>query len=464
MADDSEDSDSRRMTFDYSSAFTFEEKDNFGSKYKSAFTYGVNDASKVKSSVVAAPTNIDKLAKLFVLVGYIIVYIFTFPVMVWFSFKKIPQNERLVVFRLGHLHRMKGPGCVFLFPVLDRCHTIDVRLKAFSVPPKQVITEDGAIIEVGAEIYFQIVDAEKSVTSVQNLDQSTRILVQTSLCNILAKKPLADIEAERRLIADTVLVGSNKTSMDWGVEISRVELSQIKVLSNPPEKKPPMFVKPPGLFGSDAGGMPEAFAQLATALASPQGPGQTQAITQAMQSMVAGCMPIMNNPSDLTSHTNDLAAFLGSSDHDSTKHNLQDGGTGTASTVPLLLPLIPLASSAQMPPVLRPEDVLSQIRMCLCESVVEKVQETYQFEISGAGAGTYYLDLKHGQGFLGQGPDPAGDPAATLSLTFDDLQAMLLGELKPFQAYMSGRLKVSGDTAAALKLEELGNRLKSMTL
>lgn len=70
----------------------------------------------------------------------------------------------------------------------------------------QVITEDGAIIEVGAEIYFQIVDAEKSVTSVQNLDQSTRILVQTSLCNILAKKPLADIEAERRLIADTVLV------------------------------------------------------------------------------------------------------------------------------------------------------------------------------------------------------------------------------------------------------------------
>lgn len=75
-----------------------------------------------------------------------------------------------------------------------------------------------------------------------------------------------------------------------------------------------------------------------------------------------------------------------------------------------------------------------------------------------------YLLSMTGQGFLGQGPDPAGDPAATLSLTFDDLQAMLLGELKPFQAYMSGRLKVSGDTAAALKLEELGNRLKSMTL
>lgn len=108
-------------------------------------------------------------------------------------------------------------------------------------------------------------------------------------------------------------------------------------------------------------------------------------------------MPSMNNPSDLTSHTNDLEAFLGSNDHDSAKHNLQDGGTGTASTVPLLVPLMPLASSAQMPPVLRPEDVLSQIRMCLCESVVEKVQETYQFEISGAGAGTYYLDLKHGE-------------------------------------------------------------------
>lgn len=56
MADDSEDSDSRRMTFDYSSAFTFEEKGNFGSKYKSAFTYGVNDVSKLKPSVIGKCT------------------------------------------------------------------------------------------------------------------------------------------------------------------------------------------------------------------------------------------------------------------------------------------------------------------------------------------------------------------------------------------------------------------------
>ena len=70
----------------------------------------------------------------------------------------------------------------------------------------QVITADKAIIEVGAEIYFQIIDVEKSVTNVQDLDRSTRVLVQTALCNLLAQMDLADIESERRTLADKIMV------------------------------------------------------------------------------------------------------------------------------------------------------------------------------------------------------------------------------------------------------------------
>lgn len=69
-----------------------------------------------------------------------------------------------------------------------------------------MITDDKAIIEVGAEIYFQIVDAEKSVTNVQNLDGSTRILLQTALCNMLAQKTVSEIEAERTVLANALMV------------------------------------------------------------------------------------------------------------------------------------------------------------------------------------------------------------------------------------------------------------------
>ena len=66
-----------------------------------------------------------------------------------------------------------------------------------------------------------------------------------------------------------------------------------------------------------------------------------------------------------------------------------------------------------------------------------------------------------GAGAILEGPDPSGDPSATLTLTFDDLHAMLQGRLKPYQAYMSGRLRVSGDTSAALKLDQLAVRVQN---
>ncbi|RUS72063.1 hypothetical protein EGW08_020178, partial [Elysia chlorotica] len=323
------------MTLDFSSAFTFEErdKDKQNTKYRSIFTYGndmrLSDTKEVKQ------VSSDRFTWILVYLGYMLIYVMAFPIMIWFSIKRIKKGERMIVFRLGHMQRAKGPGLALVFPFIDRYFKKDVSLRAFSVPPKQVITCDKAIIEVGAEIYFQIVDVEKSVTNVQDLDRSTRVLVQTTLCNHLAQMNLADIESERRITADNIMEKSNSTSSSWGVQITRAELSQIKVLSKPLPKAAPSVMMPPGLFN-----------------------------------------------------------IFGAS-------------------------------------------------------------------VKISGAGTYFLDLLNGQGVIQEGPDPSGDPSATLTLTFDDLQAMLQGKLKPYQAYMSGRLIVAGDTAAALKLDQLANRVQA---
>ncbi|XP_035828856.1 stomatin-like protein 1 [Aplysia californica] len=489
------------LTFDYSSAFSFEEKGESSWKYRSAFTYDNNrDKSQDPSNGTLEPSSADTFIRFMVTFGFYVVYLLTFPLMVWFSFKKIPTNQRLVVFRLGRLHKSKGPGLVFVFPILDRYHKVDVFLKAFSVPPKQVITEDGGIIEVGAEIHFQVMDAEKSVTNVQNLDRSTRILVQTSLCNILVQKSLSEIEAERRSIADVLMVNSNKVCVNWGVEISRVELSQIKVLSEPQAKKKPTLMMPPGmpgLFGGTAGGatpssspMPAALAQFASALLSSNpGSQQAQAVAQAMQAFTGpGLTPvdISGQQQQLQTSTATTAAtapgdprsVLGVSGtsveasmasspvtlHTPLSHVQPAPGTSSGGQV---APDAPYSGHLvlDMPAVnaLTPAEILASIQSALCPTLVQRIKATFQFEITGEGGGTYFLDLKNGDGFIGLGLDPSGDPAATLTLTFADLQAMLAGRLQPFQAYMSGRLRVSGDVSAALKLDELGKRMRSQS-
>ena len=80
--------------------------------------------------------------------------------------KKLGEFDRLVVFRLGKMIGVKGPGRVLVFPWIDRTKRIDVRAAAFAVPPQQFITCDGGIVEMGAEIQYGIVDVVTMVSEV----------------------------------------------------------------------------------------------------------------------------------------------------------------------------------------------------------------------------------------------------------------------------------------------------------
>nr|KAG5708944.1 hypothetical protein BaRGS_009353 [Batillaria attramentaria] len=112
------------------------------------------------------------------------------------------------------------------------------------------------------------------------------------------------------------------------------------------------------------------------------------------------------------------------------------------------------AGAGDTPPPLTVREILQAAQRVLSESLVRKVDAVYQFQLHGEGGSVYFLNLKHGSGSLGEGVWPEeGEVDASLMMTVMDLQQMLLGNLKPFQAYMSGRLRVSGDLAAALRLE-----------
>ena len=100
-------------------------------------------------------------------VSYIVLAM-TFPFSYFFLVQKMGEFDRLVVFRLGKMIGVKGPGRFIVFPWMDRIKKIDVRASAFAVPPQQFITCDGGIVEMGAEIQFGIVDVVTMISEVKH--------------------------------------------------------------------------------------------------------------------------------------------------------------------------------------------------------------------------------------------------------------------------------------------------------
>ncbi|XP_060065461.1 stomatin-like protein 1 isoform X2 [Ylistrum balloti] len=347
--------------------------------------------------------------------GFLLLVI-TFPISGWFSFKRISEFERLAVFRLGRLQGVKGPGMVFVLPLIDHVVKVDIRLKAFNVPPQQLITADRAIIEVGADVQYRIKDVTKSITCIENPNQSLRGLVQASLTNHLLSKELAVIEKQKTWIISSIEEDSNRTAANWGLEITRIQLPPIKLLK-PPEAAPksgaPNIMMPPGL--------PQTFQQLTSVIMEA---------AAANQSHGAESEAVDVEPPDVVTVISEDGAV----------------GSNDIMSEQLVTPL------EQVP---TPRDILLQTNDLLTEAMVKSVRAVYQFNIGGKDGGTFYLDLKNGSGHAGEGVPPGGEPDVVLSLSVTDMQRMFMDKLKPMQAYMGGRLKVSGDLSAALQLEDI---------
>ncbi|MEE6458941.1 hypothetical protein FKM82_000470 [Ascaphus truei] len=100
------------------------------------------------------------------------------------------------------------------------------------------------------------------------------------------------------------------------------------------------------------------------------------------------------------------------------------------------------------------------IEKSLNEEAIKSTQGVYQFVLSGAEEGTWYLDLKNSGGGVGKG-DPSVKVDVVMSMDSKDFVKMFAGNLKPTMAFMSGKLKIKGDISLAMKLEKLMARMSS---
>jgi regulator of protease activity HflC (stomatin/prohibitin superfamily) len=150
------------------------------------------------------------------------------------SIKILREYERGVVFRLGKLIAAKGPGVIFLVPIVDRMVRMDLRVVTIDVPKQEVMTRDNVPATVDAVVYFRVVDANAAVVKVENYWRATSLIAQTTLRSVLGQSELDELLAHRDKINSTLQEIIDRQTDPWGIKVTAVE---IKDVSLPEEMK-----------------------------------------------------------------------------------------------------------------------------------------------------------------------------------------------------------------------------------
>ncbi|MBX5442308.1 MAG: slipin family protein [Solirubrobacteraceae bacterium] len=145
------------------------------------------------------------------------------------SIRILREYERGVVFRLGRLIDQKGPGLILLIPIIDRMARVDLRTITMNVPAQDVITRDNVTARVNAVAYFRVVDANRSVTEVENFLQATSQMAQTTLRSVLGKADLDTLLAERERLNEEIQSIIDQQTEPWGVKVTTVEIKDVEI-------------------------------------------------------------------------------------------------------------------------------------------------------------------------------------------------------------------------------------------
>lgn len=146
------------------------------------------------------------------------------------SVKILSEWERGVVLRLGRLvDGTKGPGLVFLIPIIDKMTRVQLRLITLQVPPQEVITKDNVSTRVTAVAYFRVVDAMNAITQVADFMYATSQIAQTTLRSTVGKHTLDELLADQDKVNEQLQSVIDAQTEPWGVKVSIVEIKDVEI-------------------------------------------------------------------------------------------------------------------------------------------------------------------------------------------------------------------------------------------
>ncbi|HVC38646.1 MAG TPA: slipin family protein [Candidatus Dormibacteraeota bacterium] len=161
---------------------------------------------------------------LVVLVIVVVLLLTTFAT----GFRVINEYERGVVFRLGRLIDVKGPGPRLIIPFgIDRLLKIDLRINVHQVPPQDIITKDNVTVRVTAVVFFRVVDARDAYVKVNDYRGSISTAAQTTLRSILGQSTLDELLSQRDKVNAELQAVIDEQTEPWGVKVTAVEVKDV---------------------------------------------------------------------------------------------------------------------------------------------------------------------------------------------------------------------------------------------
>ena len=166
-----------------------------------------------------------------------ITYLIIFLVIVLLIFilsglRLVREYERVVIFRLGRFHAVKGPGIFWIFPGLDKSNLVDLRTQVVDVPRQEAITRDNIPAIMNAAIFYQVIDPAKAIIKVANYQYAVSQIAQTTLRSVIGSVTLDDVLSQRHKINTEILEHLDVAIHEWGVDCSRVELKDLELPDN----------------------------------------------------------------------------------------------------------------------------------------------------------------------------------------------------------------------------------------
>jgi regulator of protease activity HflC (stomatin/prohibitin superfamily) len=157
----------------------------------------------------------------FLFVIFLIVYFLSSAI------KILREYERGVVFRLGRVIPVKGPGLVIIWPVIDKIVKVGLRIVAMDVPSQDIITRDNITVKVNAVVYFRVMDPVKAITEVEDFFFATSQIAQTTLRSILGQSQLDDLLSKREEVNAELQKVIDFQTEPWGIKVTAVEVKNV---------------------------------------------------------------------------------------------------------------------------------------------------------------------------------------------------------------------------------------------
>ncbi|XGW18638.1 hypothetical protein V3C99_002893 [Haemonchus contortus] len=331
----------------------------------------------------------------------------------------VSTSEKLVVLRLGRAQKTRGPGATIIVPCIDTTYKISTTITAFNVPPLQIITIDRGLVELGATVFLRIRDPVSAVCAIQDRNTSTRTLANTMLYRYISKRRICEITNghERRILAATLKDELGSFTATYGVEITDVEISDVKILKE----------------GENMG-----LAALSSVVKSDAGAKLWEVIAP---------------------HVEEFARSVKSqASTDKPGEPMDPGGPSSESNVTNET-LIDIEQSNDDSPEIDEDRLITVINMAIDEQLTKAIGSVFQ--ISCPDAQPIVIDLKHPPGSCTRG-SPVPNPDVIFEMSRAVFSKIITQQLSPVTAYMQGSMKVYGSLQDAISFRYLAERVKHL--